>query len=47
MVRADSRDYVKQAMAGFLGLLMAQDSASAESKFLSLELVQKVKAFID
>jgi len=28
--------YVKQAMVGFLGLLMAQSAASAESKFLSL-----------
>jgi hypothetical protein len=28
--------YVKQTMAGFLGLLMAQSAASAESKFLSL-----------
>ena len=34
---ADNRGYVKQATAGFLGLLMALGAASAESKFLSLK----------
>lgn len=32
----DNVSYVNQAMAGFMGLLMAQGAASAESKFLSL-----------
>ena len=36
MAIADNLGYVKQTMAGFLGLLMAQSAASAESKFLSL-----------
>jgi len=32
----DNQGYVKQAKVGFLGLLMAQGAASAESEFLSL-----------
>ena len=36
MVSADNQCYVKQAMVGFLGLLMTQGASSAESKFLSL-----------
>jgi len=36
MAITDNLGCVKQTMAGFLGLLMAQGAASAESKFLSL-----------
>jgi len=36
MAITDNQGYVKQTMAGFLSLLMAQGAASAESKFLSL-----------
>ncbi len=35
MAIADTWGYVKQAMTGLPGLLMAQSTASAESKFLS------------
>ena len=38
MTIMDNGGYVKQAKTGFLGLLMAQGTASAESKFLSLTL---------
>jgi len=38
MASAYKRGYVKPAKAGILGLLMAQSAASAESKFLSLNL---------
>ncbi len=35
-ITVDNLGYVKQVMAGFLGLLMAQSTTSAEGKFLSL-----------
>lgn len=35
MGSVDNRVYVKQTMAGFLGLLMAQGAVSAKSRFLS------------
>ena len=40
MAITDNLGYVKQTMAGFLGLLMAQGAASAESKFLSIPACQ-------
>jgi len=36
MVITDNLVYDKRAAAGFLGMLMGQSAASAESKFLSL-----------
>ncbi len=36
MAITDNWGYVKQATIGLLGLLMVQNAASAESKFLSL-----------
>ena len=34
----DNRDYAKQAMLGFLGLLMAHSAAAGERELLSLSL---------
>ncbi len=37
MAITDNWGYVKRTIAGSLGLLMAQSTTSAESKFLSLD----------
>ena len=41
MAITDNWGYVKQAVAGLLGVLMVQSAASAESKFLSLSFLLK------
>ena len=40
MAITGNRGYVKRKMAGFLGLPMAQNVVSSESKFLSLKRLQ-------
>ncbi len=42
MAITDNWGYVKQAMMGLLGVLMAQSAVSAESKSLSLKFLSLI-----